>query len=564
MTSPMALPPKEEVAKEIGKAANTLSDEMQTAVLTKARELGFDLNKGRLTLEETMINLTHNRDLLIAASRTGKLSQLPLKLQYSLYTQVRDISGVLTSIVNGTDAVLNLEDAVEDLTSSVWQYNLHNLSSEVLGFQEKMNQLKSQETLIRRVHREAQDFQTTLAHSQDVLSAIEDVLAQSTQRRDEIQSSVDQVATIAAKAIDSEQKIAAHATQAEQHNSATERHEAGARTADATAQAFAEKIPKLQSEIDEKQSALKQLIDQAREALDGFQNASEKSAAAFASQYDELKSSTDSQLRRILGDIEQAKSEAKASTDELRNDTRSQLDTMQSTQDSKVEATIKKGEDAIQNFERDVQTVLNVERDKLQTQAGNASKEYDRLVKELDNLESQIRESIRRATGFSLFHSFQERQHSLVRSKNFWALALGGVVFVSIGLSIYLVWELSQVQSFGATFYLKLSISLPIIYAIWFCTMQYSRERRLEEEYAFKSSISISLDPYRELVEKLVDHKDPSEVAKYTAFVIESIGRVFTSPTERVFDHAKDSTPAEGIISAVSDLVKDVLKVAKK
>jgi chromosome segregation ATPase len=341
MTSPMALPPKEEVAKEIGKAANTLSDEMQTAVLTKARELGFDLNKGRLTLEETMINLTHNRDLLIAASRTGKLSQLPLKLQYSLYTQVRDISGVLTSIVNGTDAVLNLEDAVEDLTSSVWQYNLHNLSSEVLGFQEKMNQLKSQETLIRRVHREAQDFQTTLAHSQDVLSAIEDVLAQSTQRRDEIQSSVDQVATIAAKAIDSEQKIAAHATQAEQHNSATERHEAGARTADATAQAFAEKIPKLQSEIDEKQSALKQLIDQAREALDGFQNASEKSAAAFASQYDELKSSTDSQLRRILGDIEQAKSEAKASTDELRNDTRSQLDTMQSTQDSKVEATIK-------------------------------------------------------------------------------------------------------------------------------------------------------------------------------------------------------------------------------
>jgi len=62
---------------------------------------------------------------------------------------VQKISDVLTSLVNGTDAVQNLEDVVEDLTASVWQYNLHNLSREVLGFQEKMNQLKSQETLIR-------------------------------------------------------------------------------------------------------------------------------------------------------------------------------------------------------------------------------------------------------------------------------------------------------------------------------------------------------------------------------------------------------------------------------
>jgi hypothetical protein len=64
-------------------------------------------------------------------------------------------------------------------------------------------------------------------------------------------------------------------------------------------------------------------------------------------------------------------------------------------------------------------------------------------------------------------------------------------------------------------FYLKLSLSLPLIYAITFCTVQYSRERKLEEEYAFKSNISVSLDPYRELVEKLVDKQQPQDREKF-------------------------------------------------
>jgi hypothetical protein len=83
MTNPTGLPPKEDVAKEIGKLANTLSNEMQTAAVKKARELGFDLQRGRLSLEETLINLSHNRDLLIDAAQKSKLPQLPLKVQYT-------------------------------------------------------------------------------------------------------------------------------------------------------------------------------------------------------------------------------------------------------------------------------------------------------------------------------------------------------------------------------------------------------------------------------------------------------------------------------------------------
>jgi hypothetical protein len=65
--------------------------------------------------------------------------------------------------------------------------------------------------------------------------------------------------------------------------------------------------------------------------------------------------------------------------------------------------------------------------------------------------------------------------------------------------------------------------------------MQYSHERKLEEEYAFKSNISISLIPYKQLIEETMIN-EPQEKAKFTAFLIEAVNRVFTPPIDRVFE----------------------------
>jgi hypothetical protein len=74
--------------------------------------------------------------MLLDAVQTRKLVQLPLRLQYSLYDQAERIAHQLTSLVNGTDEIVNLVDSVEDITAAIWQYNLHNLSGEVLGLHE--------------------------------------------------------------------------------------------------------------------------------------------------------------------------------------------------------------------------------------------------------------------------------------------------------------------------------------------------------------------------------------------------------------------------------------------
>lgn len=191
----------------------------------------------------------------------------------------------------------------------------------------------------------------------------------------------------------------------------------------------------------------------------------------------------------------------------------------------------------------------------------NNKVETENLISNLKTLEDQIKLQIQKATGFSLFHSFQTRQEALGKSKKFWAVALAILVAISIGLTIYVIRTTNDIN---VAFYIKLSLSLPIIYAIAFCTVQYSRERKLEEEYAFKSNISISLIPYQELVAKLVDGNQPTEQEKYTAFIIDSISKVFTSPTDKIFqDEVKQKGLTDKAIKQLTRLLEPVIKALK-
>jgi len=60
-----------------------------------------------------------------------------------------------------------------------------------------------------------------------------------------------------------------------------------------------------------------------------------------------------------------------------------------------------------------------------------------------------------------------------------------------------------------------------------FCLSQYGRERRAEEEYAFKSALSLSLVPYKDLIEGLqTENADP----EYAKFLTTTISQIYTPP----------------------------------
>ncbi|MEK6616154.1 MAG: hypothetical protein AABZ32_08605, partial [Bacteroidota bacterium] len=379
----------------------TFTEEAQNTARAKCQALGFDTNRGIISLDESFINLNSAMLILTDAIEKQKLIQLPITVQKTILNDLQSISKFLTGLTNGADEVANLVNAIEKFNTTIWQYGFHNLSGEVLGYQTKLNQLKNQELEIIKLKDEVKD-------GLNIKRKIEKLLEDSDKATQTIQ-------TLTTSSEENAKKIA------ESLNRTTE--------------------------ADQRTAAILATVQQ-NESISTQLFASTKTSNAEIM-------ALEGKIKEFYSQVEQYR--------------------------TKITITTEDAEKAVQN-------------NKIET---------ENLITQLKKLEDQIKVQIQKATGFSLFHSFQTRQEALAKSKRFWVYALSSLVAISIGLTLYVI---STTADINVAFYIKLSLSLPIIYAITFCTVQYSRERKLEEEYAFKSNISISLIPYQELVSKLVSN----------------------------------------------------------
>ena len=560
------VPPKQNLAQELGRIATTLTDDAQNAALRKCKELSFDTNKGMISLEETLINLSEARDILLDVVEKGKLVQLPLKLQNSLYEQTQRIAQQLTSLVNGTDEVINLVNSVEDITAAIWQYNLRNLSGEVLGLHNKMNQLKAQETLIRQVSREAAEFTSLQDSAKNHLNQISQIAAEATSLKASVQVAADGVTGALSKVSENEQKVSGIAVQVDQHGTTATQQLASIKQATADVEAIAKKTKELQTEIDTSRESLRDLVGKAQDLL----SSTHKDAAL---QLSNTKTTTDELVSASQKAVADMTTKLEASITEQISTLKTGLDAANSSigktrveLEGQLATRLKEFSEVSQKQLADEDGAFKVQLTEWEKDGEESERireaEYKKLVDNLDELEGRIRVSIERATGYSLFQSFQKRQLDIAAAKRFWGYALGCVVALALFASIFLIYHLPQ--AYNAAFYLKLSISVPLIYAIAFCNLQYSRERLLEEEYAFKSNISVSLEPYQKLVEKLIDKDRPEELSKYTAFIIDSVARVYTSPTGQVFETQEDKNSAEKLIKALGGFIEPIIKGLKR
>jgi|688.fasta_scaffold146754_3 hypothetical protein len=204
----------------------------------------------------------------------------------------------------------------------------------------------------------------------------------------------------------------------------------------------------------------------------------------------------------------------------------------------------------------------------------NKEKELSNLISRTEELFSGIEEKsdelkdlITKAIGNNLFGAFNERKKHLETAVNWW---LAGSTIVLLGFLWFTIWifsdttgplhlNIAQLSGNNSFFILllKFSLSSPFISALWFSLLRYSKERRLVEEYAFKSVISISLKPYFDLI------NETEEIAN-KRFLISAIEDVFDSPLERVFktDHKdmKDLNNQLNQFSAVEQTLKNFNK----
>lgn len=427
----------------------TITPESQNNVQQKCTEYKFNADRNEVSLDESYINLNASALLLRDLIEKQKLIQLPITIQKSLITAFQNIISAQNSIVAGSDAVENLVNHIESLNTQIWQYGLHNLSDEVLGYQTKLNQIKQLEVEIGQLRKELQAGVKSKEKLDKIIEDISEFASSVNNNKTNAEATLNQIKQLLQESSANAQNVAAFFAQAQQNETAiTQLH--------ATASKSSAEINALETK-----------------ATDFFANVNEYTM--------------------------------------------------------RVDVLTEKAEE-------------NVESNNTKTK---------NLIDELTKLEIQIKDQLEKATGYSLFHSFQTRKDLMVKSKNFWLWVLTVLLVVAVALGGWLVYTMTgkSLGDLGVAFYLKLSLTLPLLFAISFSTIQYSRERRLEEEYAFKSNISISLIPYQELVEKLVDENDAEQRKEYANFIISTINKIFTSPTDDIF---KDKKSHKGMIDEKS------------
>lgn len=524
----------------IWEATTKLSEEAIEAARSKALSLSFDIDKGFVGFAETRINLIYSRDVISDAVKHEKLVQLPLSIQSKLLQLLNGLVEHLSALVGGKDEIVLFASKVEELSVFLWQSGFHNLSNEVLGYQTKLNRLKGLEVESNRLISKLQESQklhetasSTLLHAQETEAEIKAISEELTELKK-------QIATAASTVTTDQQTVGAALASVKQQNEDGAKLIATITSVEGQARTTGEQISKLLTQATPNVESLNAAIVAGQQGNTAIKATAAALAEKLSIDSEALKKDQQEGFTALQTRLENA-------VGLLTTNSTAAITAFKGTSQSDLATAIQGANSSLEKIGADWQIsageVLTGETEKLQS-----------LTQELTALELQIKEDIQKTIGFSLFGAFQKRKESIVTSKRFWLVALFICVGAGVGLGMYFIHAFQHMQSFNYLYLAKLALSLPIIYAISFCSIQYSKERRLEEEYAFKASISGSLNPYQELVRKLVDMGIPEERAKYADFIISSIGGVFSSPTDKVYETTKTSTETKSIKGAVKQL----------
>lgn len=556
---------------QIWNILTTLTEEAMAAAQKKCMEMSFDPNRGVISLAETFINLSSARNVLADAIDQKKLIQLPITLQRELLANLTEISRALQGLTAGTDEVVNLVNTVENLNTSIWRYGLHNLSDQVLGYQKKLNQLKNLEVQLNKGIAELDSARKAAETASGAAAEIEQRRADATAATEQLKQFTEKSAELLKQITDTgTQSAALHSTIQQQEKQAGELT-SSIKTAsnelvslDASIRKFYGAVEEYRGKINETNQEAAELIRTSQAAVEGLTaDTTAKTDAAIAS----LQKSETALASELRGQVEGYSSATNEKLTALIESTAATLTTSQEAAGTKLDKSIAENNERTSALITETQAKTEaLQKESAQRSEQTIEANYQKtasLTERLAKLEDEIRDKIDQATGYTLFGAFQKRQNQVVISKAFWKWAILALILASALVTTWIAFEAKSYKVTDVALWVKLSLTIPLGYGIGFCTLQYSRERRLEEEYAFKSAVSVSLNPYRELIRSMLDKDGALEQAKYTQFVIDSVSSVFTAPTDKVFESEKKHGDPKKLVKELTELAGAFAKAAK-
>ncbi len=196
--------------------------------------------------------------------------------------------------------------------------------------------------------------------------------------------------------------------------------------------------------------------------------------------------------------------------------------------------------------------------DTLKEELSEADERTKELINKNEELEKKVNDLIGSAVGGALGKTFGERKFELRESEIFWKRATFVSIFILFLAAGAVFYELFTGVNETTVLLSKISLLVPASVAVWFTSSNYNRERKLLEEYAFKSTMALSLDSYRKVLNEELGDGEREIISE---FLVSSMQKIYSSPLENIANHSSKDDEIE--ISMLDRIVKIFNKVTK-
>jgi hypothetical protein len=275
------------------------------------------------------------------------------------------------------------------------------------------------------------------------------------------------------------------------------------------------------------------------------------------------------ELQQVTNNLQTSNSNTNQISQLLTNSTATseKINGLQKQQDQNVQNALEKVvqlDEFLKDRKITFKEIEEIQNDKVEV----IEKQIKTFTKNLEFVESKtdffkerndyLDELIGREVGASLFETFKQRKGELEKPISKWffiVIAMAILTFCAIlviftnafGLLGEIPAEISTIRLITNS--IK---TLPFFFLLFYAIAQYNKERNFQEEYAFKSSVALTIKAYSDIISK-EELKDE--------LIVKSVSGIYKSPTiYKTKKNKEDNT----ILDTAKDLLGTALEVLKK
>lgn len=203
-----------------------------------------------------------------------------------------------------------------------------------------------------------------------------------------------------------------------------------------------------------------------------------------------------------------------------------ELEKIFSESNASVKDIIETSEKVVDDYKKDKQNEID-------TFISSNRKKITDISTKNSELQKKINELLEGANAGRLYKSFHWRKRQLEKNQSWW---FTGIIFINVIIVLFTLLIINGSELLGikplnpgsldSAFYIKLFISLPLIFLDWFFIQQYNTRKDLIEKYTYKSVLSLSLLAYNEMI---IDNQENNESLD---FIRETVHQIYESPFE--------------------------------